>query len=264
MSRLKGYLAAFRTLLTILAGAAVGVLLMVVYLQLDPPAGKYNDSEIRALAGEQIKASTPTPPIEPQIYAQLLPSVVVVSAGSPDPAQGSSVGSGVVVDLNGSILTAYHVVNGFDTVTVQFYDGSTATGTVTQKQPERDLAIISVNALPKGVDAATLAGGVHAGDEVMAIGAPFGLAFSASSGIVSALGRSFYVAETGQELNDMIQFDAAINPGNSGGPLVDMNGHVVGIVTGILSPDPNITPSFAGISFAVPIEQASGLVAPVG
>ena len=86
---------------------------------------------------------------------------------------------------------------------------------------------------------------------MLAIGAPFGLGGSVSGGIVSALGRRFRVEETGQVIEGMIQFDVAVNPGNSGGPLVDRNGHVVGIVSGIINPTNERV--FIGIGFAVPI-----------
>ncbi|HWO73894.1 MAG TPA: trypsin-like peptidase domain-containing protein, partial [Dehalococcoidia bacterium] len=100
------------------------------------------------------------------------------------------------------------------------------------------------------------------GDRVLAIGSPFGLEGSLSAGVVSGLGRNFLVEETGQVLTNMIQFDAAVNPGNSGGPLVDMNGRVVGIVTGIVNPTRDRV--FVGLGFAVPIEAASGVLPPLG
>jgi S1-C subfamily serine protease len=96
----------------------------------------------------------------------------------------------------------------------------------------------------------------------MAIGAPFGLEGSVSSGVISATGRSFVVEETGQVLTDMIQFDASVNPGNSGGPLVDLSGRVVGIVTGLVNPTQNRV--FVGLGFAVPIESAGGVLPPLG
>ncbi|MER3419755.1 MAG: peptidase S1, partial [Chloroflexota bacterium] len=111
------------------------------------------------------------------------------------------------------------------------------------------------------VEPATLGGSVSPGDPVLAIGAPFGLEGSVSKGVVSGLGRRFTVAATGQTLENMIQFDAAVNPGNSGGPLVDRQGHVVGIVAGIANPtNQNV---FIGLGFAVPIEAAAGLQAPI-
>ena len=249
--------------LAMLAGCIVAVGIMLLYLQLDPQEGRYDDGDIRRLANEQIASATPSPPIAPQVYALVRPSVVLITkdATPANVGPGRGLGSGVVFDLNGSILTAYHVVAGAETLTVRFYDGTTATATITQEQPERDLAVIQVRRLPDSVQPAILGGGVDHGSEVMAIGAPFGLDGSASLGIVSGLGRRFTVEETGQVLDNMIQFDAAVNPGNSGGPLVDMNGQVVGIVSGIINPSGNSV--FIGLGFAVPIQSASGIVAPV-
>ena len=251
-----------RTPLAASLGVLVGVLVMLVYLEFSPPPGQYKDADIRRIADQQIDAIAPTPPLEPQIYALLRPSVVQITTGSNSADAGRGVGSGVVIDLNGSILTAYHVVIDSPTVRVRFFDGSLARGTVTQTLPDRDLAVVTVIDLPAGVEAATLAGGVQQGDLVLAIGSPFSFAGSVSSGIVSAVGRSFIIDETGQVLKNMIQFDAAVNPGNSGGPLVDRNGRVVGIVSGIFNPTDSRV--FIGIGFAVPIEAASGIIAPLG
>jgi S1-C subfamily serine protease len=252
-----------RTPLTALGGALLGVAIMLAYLQLNPPGGRYEESDIRALADEQIDEITPTPPLEPEIYAMLRPSVVQITKDVVQQGRsGQGVGSGVVVDLNGSILTSYHVVAGAGNLQVRFYDGSTAGARIVQQQPERDLAIIQVRNMPQAIEPAVLAGGVRQGDAVLAIGSPFALEGSVSSGVVSALGRNFIVEETGQVLQDMIQFDAAVNPGNSGGPLVDLNGRVVGIVTGLINPTSDHV--FVGIGFAVPIESASGIIAPLG
>ncbi len=240
----------------------VGVLIILVYLEFNPPPGQFNDADIRRIADQQIDAMAPAPPLEPQIYALLRPSVVQITTVSNSADQGRGVGAGVVIDLNGSILTAYHVVIDSPTVTVRFFDGSSARGTVTQTLPDRDLAVVTVINLPSGVEAATLAGGVQQGDLVLAIGSPFSFEGSVSSGIVSAIGRSFIIDKTGQVLKNMIQFDAAVNPGNSGGPLVDRNGRVVGIVSGIFNPTNSRV--FIGIGFAVPIEAASGIIAPLG
>jgi S1-C subfamily serine protease len=260
-SMLKVFTTRYRTTLTVFGSALLGMLLVLIYLQLNPQEGRYSDADIRRLAQERIDAITPSPPLEPEIYAMVRPSVVLITNGPVD-SRESGIGSGVVVDLNGSILTAYHVVAGSDVVNVRFYDGTIVTGTVSQVQPDRDLATVQVRRLPNGVGPATLAGGVRQGDQVMAIGSPFGLDGSVSSGVVSAIGRSFTVEATGQILSNMIQFDAAVNPGNSGGPLVDLNGRVVGIVTGLINPTNDRT--FIGLGFAVPIEAASGIFAPLG
>jgi S1-C subfamily serine protease len=253
-----------RTPLTALAGALLGVALILLYYQLDPPEGRYTDADIRRLADEQIAEITPTPPLAPEIYAALRPSVVLISKDviSQEGRSGQGIGSGVVIDLNGSILTAYHVVAGVSNVAVRFHDGTTLPGTVVQQQPERDLAVVQVRNMPSSVEPATLAGGARQGDSILAIGSPFALEGSVSAGVISALGRSFVVEETGQVLENMIQFDAAVNPGNSGGPLVDYNGRVIGIVTGLINPTADHV--FVGIGFAVPIESASGIIPPLG
>ena len=255
------YVARFRTPLTVLVGGFLGVLLVMLYLELNPQEGRYSDADISRLAQERIDAITPSPPVEPAIYALVRPAVVWITHDD-DANSTSSGGSGVVVDLNGSILTAYHVVAGHDEVRVRFYDGSVSTATVEQTEPDRDLAIIRAETLPDTLEPATLAGGGREGDKVMAIGAPFGLEGSVSAGVISAIGRNFVSPETGRSLANLIQFDAAANPGNSGGPLVDLNGRVVGIVTGLINPTDDRV--FIGLGFAVPIEAASGIFAPLG
>ena len=250
--------------LTLLGGALLGVAVMLVYLQLNPPAGQFSENDVRRLAQEQIASMTPTPQIPPLIYGSLRPAVVLITAGGRNAEDNTSFtgrGAGTIIDEDGSIITSLHVIQGASTIEVRFYDGSTAPARVMQQQPERDLAIIQTPRIPDGVQPATLGGGVSPGDEVLAIGAPFGFDGSVSRGIVSATGRRFVVTGTGQQLDNMIQFDAAVNPGNSGGPLVDMSGRVVGVVTGIVNPTKQNV--FIGLGFAVPIQAAAGLVAPI-
>jgi S1-C subfamily serine protease len=263
MLKLKRYLASTKSALPPLAGALVAILVVLVYLQLSPPDGRYSDADIQRLADERIEAITPTPPIEPEIYALVRPAVVLITRNNTTANNNNtrSLGSGVVIDTNGSILTAYHVIDGTDSVNVRFADGSTARATVTQKIPDKDLALLRVTRLPQGVEPAVLAGGVRQGDKVLAIGAPFGFEGTVTSGVVSALNRNFVVEETGQVINNMIQFDAAVNPGSSGGPLVDYNGRVVGIVSGIINPTDQRV--FVGLGFAVPIEAAGSVLAPI-
>lgn len=260
MNKLNVWGSRLRTPFTVLGGAVLGIAIMLLYLEANPPTGRYTDDEIRALADERIESITPTPPIEPEIYAQMLPSVVLITAQD---GTSGGIGSGVVIDENGGILTSNHVVAFGDTVRIRFFDGSQLTGTVTQRQPDRDLAMITVDRLPDGVVPAVLSSdGIRPGDQVMAIGSPFAFEGSVSAGIVSATGRRFIIEDTGQVLDNMIQFDAAANPGNSGGPLVDRSGRVVGIVTGIYNPTNERV--FIGIGFAVPIESSGGIVAPLG
>ena len=167
------------------------------------------------------------------------------------------VGTGVVIVDKGVILTNLHVVQSAQTIKLVFADGSESTASITGAQPENDLAVLQAHALPDDLIAATLRSTTDLvpGDQVVAVGFPFGIGPSTSAGVISGLGRSFRSPEGEQEIGNLIQFDAAANPGNSGGPLVTMDGEVVGIVTGILNPTAHRT--FVGIGFAVPIESAA-------
>lgn len=167
-----------------------------------------------------------------------------------------SVGSGVVIVDDGTILTNLHVVYGSKRVKVTFYDGTESEAFVVSVHPENDLAVIKAERIPDDLPAATLgsAGRLRPGDEVVAVGFPFGMGPSVSAGVVSGLNREFRSPEGERILTRLIQFDAAANPGSSGGPLITMQGDVVGIVTAILNPTDAGT--FIGIGFAVTIAVA--------
>jgi len=171
-----------------------------------------------------------------------------------------NIGSGVVITDQGVILTNYHVIAGASRLRIRFYDGHQSDAIVIGAQPEKDLAVIKASSLPDDLPAATLGSSrnLAPGDEVVAVGFPFGIGPSVSSGVVSGLDREFASEENQQDLDHLIQFDAAANPGNSGGPLVNMNGEVVGIVTAILNPTDAKT--FVGIGFATTIESAGNAV----
>jgi S1-C subfamily serine protease len=200
-------------------------------------------------------------------YESIIPSVVRVVGlmtegddGSDDKEHGTverGVGSGVVIIDNGTILTNLHVVNGAKKIRVTFFDGSESDAVVLNTQPENDLAVLRARTIPDDLEAATMrsTSDLSPGDEVIAVGYPFGIGPSVSSGIVSGLKRQFRSPDGQQMLTNLIQFDAAANPGNSGGPLVTMDGEVVGIVTAILNP--NRQRVFIGIGFAMPIENAA-------
>ena len=170
------------------------------------------------------------------------------------------VGTGVVIIDNGTILTNLHVINGAKRIKVTFMDGTESDAVVLNTQPENDLAVLRARTIPDDLEAATMrsTADLAPGDQVLAVGFPFGIGPSASGGIVSGLKREFRSPEGQQTLTNLIQFDAAANPGNSGGPLVTMDGEVVGIVTAILNPSRQRT--FIGIGFAVPIENAAAAV----
>ncbi|GAA4427743.1 S1C family serine protease [Acidovorax lacteus] len=190
----------------------------------------------------------------------VMPSVVRVvgmGKGKGDKEEERGIGTGVVIVDKGVILTNLHVVAGADRVLVTFHDGTESTASITGAQPENDLAVLQAHKLPDDLQAATMRStqDLQPGDQVVAVGFPFGIGPSVSSGVVSGLQREFTSPEGKRQMSNLIQFDAAANPGNSGGPLVTMDGEVVGIVTAILNPTPART--FIGIGFAVPIENAA-------
>ena len=188
-------------------------------------------------------------------------SVVRVMAYGKHPKTGDEVemgvGTGVVIVDKGVILTNLHVVGGAQKIRVAFADGLEADASMTGAQPENDLAVLQAHEIPDDLHAATMrsTGDLQPGDQVVAVGFPFGIGPSVSAGVISGLGRSFRSPEGKQTMTNLIQFDAAANPGNSGGPLVTMDGEVVGIVTAILNPTSART--FVGIGVAVPIENAA-------
>jgi len=200
-------------------------------------------------------------------YDTVMPSVVRVIGlmtegddGADDKERGTverGVGSGVVIIDNGTILTNLHVINGAKKIRVTFFDGSESEAVVLNTQPENDLAVLRAKTIPDDLEAATMrsTADLAAGDQVIAVGFPFGIGPSVSAGVVSGMKRQFRSPDGQQMLSNLIQFDAAANPGNSGGPLVTMDGSVVGIVTAILNP--NRQRVFIGIGFAVPIENAA-------
>ncbi|MGE4064366.1 MAG: S1C family serine protease [Rhodospirillaceae bacterium] len=190
--------------------------------------------------------------------AIIRPSVVrVTRKGKNEDDPDVGVGTGVIIQEDGTILTNLHVVAGADRVEVEFFDGSTSEADVTGVQPEHDLAIIQAKTLPDDMKPATMrsTAGLLPGDEVVAVGHPFGIGPSTSAGVVSGLRRDYVNPKGKRVLTNLIQFDAAANPGNSGGPLITLDGEVVGIVTAILNPTEQRV--FIGIGFAVPIENAA-------
>jgi S1-C subfamily serine protease len=163
---------------------------------------------------------------------------------------GTTLGSGFVFDDSGHIITNAHVIDGASNITITFLDGSQYHAQMVGSDKFTDIAVIKVAEKPRYLhplqigDSSTL----KVGEQVAAIGNPFGLSGSMTSGIVSQIGRLLPSQDTGFSIPNVIQTDAAINPGNSGGPLLNMNGQVMGINTAIQSG----TGQSAGIGFAVP------------
>jgi S1-C subfamily serine protease len=166
-------------------------------------------------------------------------------------------GTGVAISEDGLVITCLHVVSGAERIGLVFADGTETDADVVSVQPENDLAVLKPKAVPDDLVPATLRStkGLKVGDEVVAVGFPFGIGPSTTYGVISGLRREHDSQEGQRHMIDLIQFDAAANPGNSGGPLVTAEGDVVGIVTSILNPTDK--GFFVGIAFAVPIENAA-------
>ena len=213
-------------------------------------------STISSEVANGVDAALNVPPPGETVFRAIQPSVVFISAG-PDgaaPDEAAS-GAGVVVDANGQILTALHVVHGATSIEVTFADGTKSAATIVSEEPDNDIAVLKPAQLPGILVPAVLGGGVQIGDDVYATGHPFGFADSLSAGVVSGLDRTVPIAG-GQTLKGLIQFDAAVNPANSGGPLLNRAGQVVGIVTALANPADE--KFFVGLGFAVPIGTAGG------
>ena len=168
------------------------------------------------------------------------------------------VGSGFVYDNLGHIITNAHVVDGANKTTVTFLDGSQYSAEIIGEDRFTDIAVIKVSEKPRLLHPLQMGDSslLQVGEQVAAIGNPFGLSGSMTSGIVSQMGRLIATPDTAFSIPDVIQTDAAINPGNSGGPLLNMKGQVIGINTAIQS----LTGEFVGIGFAVPSNTVSKIV----
>jgi S1-C subfamily serine protease len=241
------------------ANLLLTVIVILVYTALRPLPPRLTQRDIDAAVGRTLKKTAQPPSNASLAYAVIRPSVVRVEALMPKGTR-VSLGTGVVVVDNGLILTALHVVDGAAQVKVDFFDGSESNAQVVRRVPDHDMALLSAETLPDDLKAATLvsSGSLRPGDEVIAVGNPFGIPNSISDGVVSGLGREYVSRQTGATLTNLIQFDAAVNPGNSGGPLVNREGEVVGIVVSLLNPTSQEV--FIGIGFAVPIDTAGGVL----
>ena len=249
-------------LLWSVVGLLTLLLAISLSLSLRPAARKLTQNDINAAVLKTLE-STILPSPAAKAYDIIRPSVVrVVGLGKETDKERKedvdrSVGTGVVIVDKGVILTNLHVVQGAETIKVTFADGLESIATITGVQTENDLAVLQAQKIPDDMIAATMrsTADLAPGDLVAAVGYPFGIGPSVSSGVISGLHRTFRSPEGKQQMTNLIQFDAAANPGNSGGPLVTMDGQVIGIVTAIYNPNKQRT--FVGIAFAVPIENAA-------
>ncbi len=166
-------------------------------------------------------------------------------------------GSGFVWDRDGHIVTNYHVIQGAKSARVMLSDHSVHDARLVGTSPDHDLALLRIDIAPDAITpiAVGTSDDLRVGQKTFAIGSPFGLDKTLTTGIVSALGRTIEAA-TGRKIEDAIQTDAAINPGNSGGPLLDSAGRLIGVNTAIFSP----SGAYAGIGFAVPVDMINRVI----
>jgi len=195
----------------------------------------------------------PTPLLSVAVYEHVAPSVVQVVARGVGAEPNT--GAGVIIDEMADILTSLHIIDGSNDIKVTFSDGTVSPVEIVARLPDRDIAVLRALAPPAQFQPATMGnpGRLQIGDHAFVIGHPFGLTGSYSTGVISGLNRAMTAPGLAQPITGMIQFDAAVNAGSSGGPLVDQNGDVVGIVTGLVNPAGKV---FSGVGFAVTIDAA--------
>jgi len=258
--RMREVIARLRRGLPFASGVFGALLVLFFYNLLVVKPNQLTVEDVNASVAMVMASATPAPSYSAQVYQAIRPSLILIQVEEKHQNAESDfgLGSGVVVDSFGNILTSLHVVDGASVITVTFADGTQSEAAIVSEMPERDIAVLQAYDTPLSVVPAVLGNpnSMRVGDEAFVVGNPFGLYSSMSSGVISGFDRVFQVEGTGLEIPGMIQIDAAVNPGNSGGPLLNRNGHVIGIVTGIINPTDESF--FVGIGFAVPITVAVG------
>lgn len=257
---IKNIASFFRRGLPFASGVFAALLAFLLYHLVIVQPNQLSADDVNASVASAMASATPPPAYSAQVYQIIQPSLVLIQTEEhhQDAKSGFGLGSGVIVDSFGDILTSLHVIQGADQITVTFADGTVSAAEIITEMPELDLAVIQALDTPMVIVPAVLGNpnAMRVGDEAFVVGNPFGLYSSMSSGVISGFDRTFSVPNSNIVIPGMIQFDAAANPGNSGGPLLNRQGHVIGIVTGLINPtDENF---FVGIGFAVPINVAVG------
>jgi len=237
------------------SGVLATLLALILYGYLFPEK-QLTSKDVDTAIANAMASATPRAAFSRDVYQIILPSLILIQAETD--GDDGSLGSGVIIDDAGDILTSLHVVDGASKISVIFADGTQSDAVVVSAQPEMDIAVLQAVTPPQQFIPAVLGNprALRVGDEAYVVGHPFGLYGSMSSGVISGFNRTFKAEDSEIELEGLIQFDAAANPGNSGGPLLNRYGQVVGIVTGIVNPSED--GFFVGIAFAVPINAAAG------
>ena len=258
--RLQQLRAGVRRLLPFAAGIVVTLAALLLYHLLFPGPRPLTIHEVNDAVAQAMASATPPPAYSAGVYQVIRPSLVLIQTQAPNASNKIEygLGSGVIIDDSGDILTSLHVVAEANEIKLTFADGTESTAEVITRQPENDIAVLRASTLPALFIPATLGNlnAMRVGDEAYAVGNPFGLYSSLSAGVISGFDRTFQPQNSSQQLQGLIQIDAAVNPGNSGGPLLNRYGQVIGIITGIVNPTGQDV--FVGIGFAVPINVAGG------
>jgi S1-C subfamily serine protease len=258
-NRVQRFRARVRSSFPFISGVLAAFLALFLYNFLFPGARQLTEEQVNNAIVSVLASATPRPAYSAQVYQVIQPSIVLIKTDfqgeNGDTEKG--LGSGVIINDQGDILTSLHIVANAKDISITFADGTVSDGFVLASQPEIDIAVLRAFLGPELLVPATLGnpGSMRVGDEAYVVGNPFGLYSSMSSGVISGFNRAFQPPNTDQVIEGLIQVDAAINPGNSGGPLLNRSGHVIGIVTGIINPTEDSF--FVGIGFAVPINVAA-------
>ncbi len=242
------------------AGFMAALLALLLYNLIIPQPHQLTTTDVKETIAQVLASATPPPAYSVAVYQIIQPSLVLIQtkATGADGKEANSLGSGVIINANGDILTSLHVVANSSDIQLTFADGTKSSAMVTTRQPQNDIAVLHPDQLPAQVVPAVMGNpnAMRVGDEAYVVGNPFGLYSSMSAGVISAFGRSFQPPDSDLTLQGLIQIDAAVNPGNSGGPLLNRYGQVIGINEGLVNPTGQDV--FIGIGFAVPINVAGG------
>jgi S1-C subfamily serine protease len=256
VQRLRGRM---RSSFPFISGVLAALLALFLYNFLFPGTQQLTEEQVNNAIVSVLASATPRPAYSAQVYQVIQPSVVLIRTDFPgeNGETEKGLGSGVIINDQGDILTSLHIVSHAKNIMISFADGTESDGFVLASQPEIDIAVLRAFLGPELLIPATLGnpGSMRVGDDAYVVGNPFGLYSSMSAGVISGFNRAFQPPNTNQKIEGLIQVDAAINPGNSGGPLLNRSGHVIGIVTGIINPTEDSF--FIGIGFAVPINVAA-------
>ena len=246
---------------TTILGGTYGVIVLILIFAFASGQQKIDLTHQSITPLENIGQSSPPTHLSlADLFSKSQDGVVqIIVRKTSDNSSDRAIGSGIVYDSSGHIITSNHVVADYEKIRVVFHNGDSYTAQVTGTDPFADLAVIKVNADPQTLHTLPLGNSskLRIGDEVIAIGSPFGLTGSMTSGIVSQLGRILNPPDIGSfSIPNVIQTDTAINPGNSGGPLLNDQGEVIGINTAIQTQ----TGEFSGVGFAIPSNTMKRIV----